>query len=133
LDFRFKEDGKYEDIKTDAELKERLEFYIKWQGQSHYHATWETFAPLVGRKGFRKLENFLKKVKADFARRMDPSTTPEDIAQMDIEQVNHRSGIEEHRVVERVVAHKEEDDTRSYLLKCKQHLLIRAWLMAGSK
>jgi chromodomain-helicase-DNA-binding protein 1 len=122
LDFRFKEDGKYEDIKTDAELKERLEFYIKWQGQSHYHATWETFAPLVGRKGFRKLENFLKKVKADFARRMDPSTTSEDIAQM-----------EEHRVVERVVAHKEEDDTRSYLLKCKQHLLIRAWLMADSK
>jgi chromodomain-helicase-DNA-binding protein 1 len=94
LDFRFKEDGKYEDIKTDAELKERLEFYIKWQGQSHYHATWETFAPLVGRKGFRKLENFLKKVKVDFARRMDPSTTPEDIAQMDIEQVNRRSVIE---------------------------------------
>jgi chromodomain-helicase-DNA-binding protein 1 len=38
---------------------------------------------------------------------------------MDIEQVNRRSGIEDHRIVERVVAHKDEEDTRSYLLKWK--------------
>jgi chromodomain-helicase-DNA-binding protein 1 len=119
LDFRLVEGVGYKDIKNDAELKEKLEFYIKWQGQSHYHATWETWGSLAGRKGFRKLENYLRRVKADFARRRDPSTTEEDIEQMEIDLERRRSELEDYRVVERVVAHKDEDDTRLYLLKCK--------------
>jgi chromodomain-helicase-DNA-binding protein 1 len=128
LDFRVKEGEEaleYKELKTDDLLKEHLEFYIKWQGQSHYHASWETFQTLVGHKGFRKLENFLRnKVKADYVRRMASTTTREDIEQMEIDRERLRHEIDEYRIVERVIAHRDGGDVREYLIKCEQRLRI---------
>ena len=35
---------------------------IKWQGKAHYHATWEPWTELTSVRGFRRLENYYRKV-----------------------------------------------------------------------
>lgn len=94
---------------------------IKWQGQSHYHATWESFETLrdAGHK-LRKLDNYFKKaIDNDYWNRVSPSTTREDIEAMDLDRERDRDAIAEYVIAERVIAHRDEDAGRQYMVKCE--------------
>lgn len=94
---------------------------IKWQGKSHYHASWETPESLVGYKGLRKLDNYMRKVvESDYWTRMNPSTTREDIEAMDLDKERDRDALEDYVVVERVIAHRDDDSGRHYMVKWKR-------------
>ena len=47
---------------TDAKEKP-LEFQIKWMGISDMHNTWNSLETLRTQKGFKKVENYIKKLK----------------------------------------------------------------------
>ncbi|KAK9467798.1 SNF2 family N-terminal domain-containing protein [Lipomyces arxii] len=102
-----------------------LEYYIKWQGRSHLHNTWETYSDLSGLRGNKRLENYIRQfVTLDAQIRADPSTTREDIEAMDIERERMRENYEEYKTVDRVVASKRENidgvTKLQYLVKWKR-------------
>jgi len=72
-------------------------------------------------KGIRKLDNYVRKVKADFERRHAPETTREDIEAWDIDKERVQDAYNEHKQVERVIATKEDEETEEvmYLVKCE--------------
>lgn len=93
---------------------------IKWQGRSHIHATWETFDTLKGVKGFRKLENYYRRVvEYDFIARNSGSTSREEIEVMDIDRERRAAALEDYVVVDRVISHQEVDGEKQYLIKCE--------------
>lgn len=84
-----------------------MRFLVKWQGYSHIHDTWETFASLSAFKGFKRVENYIKgPFKAQEARRNDPSTSREDIEALEIDKERLADQLEGYKQVERIVAHR---------------------------
>lgn len=91
------------------------EYYVKWQGRSYLHNTWETVESLRQYKGFQKLKNYQKKVvEPDRAIRHDPSVTREEIEQMDIRLQMERDVLEDYRTVERVIGQRRCERTDEY-------------------
>ncbi|ODQ64345.1 hypothetical protein NADFUDRAFT_11323, partial [Nadsonia fulvescens var. elongata DSM 6958] len=89
---------------TNLDPKSELEYLIKWQQRSHLHNTWESYDALVGLKGIKRLENYLRQqVLIDAEIRRDPYTTREDIEAMDIERERKRDAYEEFRQPERII------------------------------
>ncbi|KAI9022522.1 SNF2 family N-terminal domain-containing protein [Hyaloraphidium curvatum] len=91
------------------------EFFVKWQGRSHLHNTWETVASLREYKGFQKLKNYQKKVvDVERAQREDPTVTKEEIEQLDIRMQMDRDILEDYRTVERVIGQRMVERTEEY-------------------
>ncbi|KAG9920985.1 SNF2 family DNA-dependent chromodomain-containing ATPase, partial [Aureobasidium melanogenum] len=62
---------------TEYPEKQDYEFFIKWQGKAHYHATWEPWTELTSVRGFRRLENYYRKVvEAEQFLVQDPDVAP---------------------------------------------------------
>ncbi|CAG8711832.1 5497_t:CDS:2, partial [Ambispora leptoticha] len=59
-DFRRMEES---DPNETDDPKTNMLYMIKWTGFSHLHNTWETYEDLKGIKGFKKLENYIKKAQ----------------------------------------------------------------------
>lgn len=79
-------------------------FKIKWLDRSHLHNTWDTYATLKEKKGFRRVDNYIKQfIILDQEVRDDPMTTKEDCEAMDIERERKRDEQEEYTQVERIV------------------------------
>ncbi|KAL7274806.1 ATP-dependent DNA helicase Hrp3 [Rhizina undulata] len=102
--------------------REELEFYIKWLGLSHYHATWEVAEALVGYKGIRKLDNYMRKVvEADYLNRTSSNTTREDIEAMDLDRERERDSLAEYVIPERVIGYQEQEELgKQYMVKWKR-------------
>ncbi|RPA95303.1 hypothetical protein L873DRAFT_1931788 [Choiromyces venosus 120613-1] len=102
--------------------RSKLQFYIKWQGQSHYHSTWETAEALAGCKGIRKLDNYMKKVvMEDYYARTNPSITREDLENMALERERLRDSLAEFVHVERVIGDQvNEEGNQEYMIKWKR-------------
>ncbi|EWC48367.1 hypothetical protein DRE_02136 [Drechslerella stenobrocha 248] len=114
LDHRLKEGFDPEEF---ADSREHLEFLIKWTDQAHVHATWESSAELGQRKGYRKLNNYMNKVRQDIERRNDPETTREDLERWTLERERGVESVLEANQVERVVASRDGDEGLEYLVK----------------
>lgn len=91
--------------------KTGLQYYVKWQGYSHLHNTWETYQDLSQFKGAKKLDNYIKQfVILDTEIRTDPATTREDIEAMDIDRERRRDEYAEFKTVERIVTQERVAD-----------------------
>jgi chromodomain-helicase-DNA-binding protein 1 len=94
-----------------AQCKKAYKFLIKWQEKSHIHSTWETYSSLIGAKGIKKVDNYIKQfIILDYEIRHDHMTTREDIEAMDIERERRLDEIEEYKKVERIVDSERSDN-----------------------
>ncbi|KAK5134429.1 hypothetical protein LTR08_006476 [Meristemomyces frigidus] len=100
--------------------KQDYEFYIKWQGQAHYHATWEPWSALAAYKGFRRLENYYRKVvKVDQSVAQDPDIAVEDREKWILDRESYLDSLNDYMQVERVIGVRDESDETEYFVKWK--------------
>jgi len=98
-----------------------FEFYIKWQGRSHLHNTWETTETVAGFRGFRRLENYYKKMveyELDLKFGGD-EISPEQREQWSLDRERDEEALEDYTKIERIVAVRDGDDSLEYFVKWK--------------
>lgn len=97
------------------------EFYIKWQGKSHIHATWETSETLVNCRSTRRLDNYVRKVLSqDLRFAHDQELAPEDREKWNLDRERDTDAIEDYKKVERVIGSRESDGQTEYYVKWKR-------------
>lgn len=98
-----------------------FEYYIKWQGKSHMHDTWETTQSVAGFRGIRRLENYYRKaIEFELSLRFDnDEITPEQREEYLLDKERQQEALEDYTKVERVVAVRDGDDGDEYLIKWK--------------
>lgn len=98
-----------------------FEYYIKWQGKSHLHDTWETVQSVAGFRGFRRLENYHRKI-VDYDLDMKfggDEISPEQREQWLLDREREEDALEDYTKVERVVAVRDGEESDEYLVKWK--------------
>lgn len=98
-----------------------FEYFIKWQGMSHLHDTWETTASVAGFRGFRRLENYYRKI-VEFELDMrfgGDDFSPEQREQWLLDREREEQAHEDYTKVERVVASRDGDEGIEYFIKWK--------------
>ncbi|KAJ3321474.1 hypothetical protein HDV06_004143 [Boothiomyces sp. JEL0866] len=83
------------------------EYLVKWKGSSHRKDSWHLKNELKPYKGYKKLENYIRKLKNEDLIRSDPHTTEFELATLDDQIEIERSHLEDYRIIERVVATRE--------------------------
>ncbi len=114
---RVKDEG---DLTADATRRD-FEYYIKWQGRSHLHDTWETTESVAGFRGFRRLENYYRKIveyELDIRFGGD-EVTPEQREQWLLDREREEEALEDYTKVERVVAVRDGEEGDEYFVKWK--------------
>ncbi|KAI9797596.1 MAG: hypothetical protein M1833_005379 [Piccolia ochrophora] len=97
-----------------------FEYFIKWQGRAHYHATWETAAVLTGYRGIRRLENYYrKKVLEDMYMAHNPNVSPEDKEKWNLDRESEQEAIDDYMHVERVISTRDGVEDTEYFVKWK--------------
>ncbi|KAL9635277.1 MAG: hypothetical protein Q9204_002680 [Flavoplaca sp. TL-2023a] len=119
LQHRLREDTSKEASELD---KQDFEYYVKWQGKAHYHATWETYGSLVEHKGQRKAENYFKKsILEDLELERDDDMSLDEKEQRLLARESNTSEVEDYTKVERVISMREDDDGGiEYYIKWKR-------------
>ncbi|OJJ49667.1 hypothetical protein ASPZODRAFT_59242 [Penicilliopsis zonata CBS 506.65] len=119
LNHRLKADVESEGPNVD---RHDFEYYIKWQGKSHYHATWETTETLGNCRSTRRLDNYVRKVLSQEIRlNLDGDAAPEDREKWNLDRERDVEAIEDYKKVERVISsHETEEGTTEYLVKWKR-------------
>ncbi|KAI9928779.1 hypothetical protein AWENTII_000872 [Aspergillus wentii] len=98
-----------------------FEFYIKWQGKSHYHATWERDDTLANCRSTRRLDNYVRKTLSEEIRlNVGDDVPPEDREKWNLDRERDVDAIEDYKQVERVIGMREGDDGTEYLVKWKR-------------
>ena len=98
-----------------------FEYYIKWQGKSHLHDTWESTESVAGYRGFRRLENYYKKiVEYELDMRFGGDAfSPEQREQWLLDREREEEAHEDYTKVERVVAVRDGEAGDEYFIKWK--------------
>ncbi|KAJ9647797.1 ATP-dependent DNA helicase Hrp3 [Coniosporium apollinis] len=100
--------------------KNDFEYFIKWQGKAHYHATWDEWANLSSYRGFRRLENYFRKVVTEeLYITTDPDVPPEEREKWALDREREADALVEHQQVERIIGTREGDDGTEYYVKWK--------------
>ncbi|OJD18854.1 hypothetical protein AJ78_01187 [Emergomyces pasteurianus Ep9510] len=118
LNHRFKEGV---DLTRRDLSRDDFEFYIKWQGKSHYHATWETVESLASCRSVRRLDNYIRKILSlaiQYAR--DPEIIPEEKEKWNLDRERDVDAIEDYKQAERVIGSREIDGETEYYVKWKR-------------
>lgn len=108
------------DINDENIGRDDFEYFIKWQGKSHYHATWETTTSLTGCRGFRRLENFYKKYVLDdlyYRRGQDVSLEDKERFMLELDRV--AEALNDYTKVERVIGVQYGAQESEYFVKWK--------------
>jgi chromodomain-helicase-DNA-binding protein 1 len=98
-----------------------FEFFIKWQGKSHLHNTWETTETVSGFRGFRRLENYYRKV-VEYELDMQfggDDVSPEQREQWALDREREEEALADYTKVERVVAVRDGEEGDEYFIKWK--------------
>ncbi|KAG9235626.1 P-loop containing nucleoside triphosphate hydrolase protein [Amylocarpus encephaloides] len=109
-----------EDINREDLGRDDFEYNIKWQGKSHYHASWEITASLTGVRGFRRIENYYKKVVLDhiyMSRGED--IPPEEKEKWMLDRERASDALLDYTKVERVIGTRNGDEGTEYYVKWK--------------
>ncbi|KAG5971550.1 hypothetical protein E4U58_007453 [Claviceps cyperi] len=107
------------DLQYDASRHE-FEYFIKWQGKSHLHDTWETIDSLRNVRGFRKVENYFKKVvEQELDIRFGDDFPPEAKEQFFLDRERDEDAFADFTQVERVVNVRDGDEDTEYFVKWK--------------
>lgn len=116
-----------EDIDPQQELgKHDYEFQIKWQGKAHYHSTWEVWQSLSGYRGFRRLENYFRKIVQEEQRILeDPTVAPEEKEKWILDREKEADAQNDYVHVERVIGRRDGEEETEYLVKCES--LLSPW------
>ncbi|KAL8387806.1 hypothetical protein RB595_009660 [Gaeumannomyces hyphopodioides] len=111
--------------KADVELspdstRHDFEYFIKWQGKSHLHDTWETAESVNGCRGFRRLENYFRKI-VEYSLDMEfgDDVSPEQREQWLLDRERDQDALDDYTKVERVVAVRDGDEGDEYFVKWK--------------
>jgi len=107
-----------EDAPEGTEDKYDYEFYVKWQGKAHYHATWADWSTLSSTRGFRRVENYFRKViVAEQILLTDPNVPLEEREKYYLERETQVDALADYTKVERVIGAREgeEEDTEYYV------------------
>ncbi|KAH8592415.1 putative chromodomain helicase [Bisporella sp. PMI_857] len=109
------------DMKVDDLGRDDFEYYIKWQGKSHYHASWETTTSLTGVRGFRRVENYFRKiVREDIYMARDDDIPPEEREKWMMDRERDSDALEDYTKVERVIGTRQGDEGETeYYVKWK--------------
>ena len=100
--------------------RDDFEYFIKWQGKAHYHATWETNAALAGCRGIRRLENYFRKiVQEDIHMTHDKDIPLEEREKWNLDRERDADALNDYVKIERVIGMRDgEDGDVEYLVKC---------------
>ncbi|MCJ1319670.1 hypothetical protein MMC15_005006 [Xylographa vitiligo] len=101
--------------------RDDFEYYVKWQGKAHYHATWEHNATLASCRGVRRLENYFRKVVLEDIRMThDEDVPPEEKEKWSLDRERDADALTDYMKVERVISTREGDDgDTEYFVKWK--------------
>ncbi|RCH93839.1 hypothetical protein CU098_000357, partial [Rhizopus stolonifer] len=102
-----------------VDFEHNIEYQIKWKNYSHLHNTWEPYPYLSTFKGFRRVENYINRMKDEQAFRDTHYISKEEIEQQDINMSRLREEIKEWSTVERITAAKGQP-VDQYFVKWKR-------------
>ncbi|PQE11138.1 hypothetical protein CJF31_00000900 [Rutstroemia sp. NJR-2017a BVV2] len=95
------------DINDENLTRDDFEYYIKWQGKSHCHATWETTSSLTGI------------VLEDIYMTQGDEIPPEEKEKWMLDRERDADALEDYTKVERVIGSREGEDETEYFIKWK--------------
>ncbi|KAF2722676.1 SNF2 family DNA-dependent chromodomain-containing ATPase [Polychaeton citri CBS 116435] len=115
LNHRLKEDANPNDPQ-----KHDYEFFIKWQGQAHYHATWNAWKDLTSIKGYKRLENYWRKiVRIEIELALDEDVSPEEKEKWNLDREIYLDALNDYMKVERVIGSRDGEEDKEYFVKWK--------------
>ncbi|KAL8948551.1 MAG: hypothetical protein Q9222_005273 [Ikaeria aurantiellina] len=119
LKHRLREDTSKEASELD---KQDFEYFVKWQGKAHYHATWEPYGSLLAYKGQRKAENYYKRfIEVDLNLERENDMSPDEKEKRLLERENIDSQVDDYTKVERVISMREDEQGDiEYYIKWKR-------------
>ncbi|XP_011622955.1 protein CHROMATIN REMODELING 5 [Amborella trichopoda] len=99
---------------------DEVEFFIKWKGQSHLHCQWQSLAELKQLSGFKKVLNYMKRVKEE--RKYRKALSREEVEVHDVSKEMELDLLKQYSQVERVFADRimksgSDDEVQEYLVK----------------
>ena len=102
-----------------APTRDDYEYFIKWQARAHCHATWEPNSALIGRRGYRRLENYFRKVAAEEWNMVhDKSVALEEREKWNLDRERDLDALNDYTQVERVIGFREDEGNPQYYIKC---------------
>jgi chromodomain-helicase-DNA-binding protein 1 len=108
-------------IKDPEELKLRdFDYFVKYQNKSYYHSTWEPAESLMKMKGYRRLENYFRKVVVhEIHFKSNPDNSLEDKEKFMLDREQQIDALEDYKKVERVIGNREGEEGPEYFVKWK--------------
>ena len=105
-----------------AQTKASKQYRIKWKGSSYMHCTWEPYDALVGVRGSKKVENYIKAAIKEYQWRKTASR--EELELHDIEQEMLQDLYDEHLKVDRVIAYRKAEPTEENPKPSPEYLCV---------
>ena len=108
------------DINDKSIDRDDFKYFIKWQGKSHYHASWEDTASLTGVRGFRRVENYWRKiVLEDIHMARGAEVPPEEREKWMLDRERDSDALLDYTKVERVIGTRDGEEETEYFVKWK--------------